>query len=104
MTLTIESSEVNAAAGGTPVGTSEANEEKEQSESSEVLLAQLREQFRKKEIGFKNRIKQLTKSIGTANDKSRQMQTELSFALATTHNEYGHLEKSQREQVMKKDL
>ena len=82
----------------------EANEEKEQSESSEVLLAQLREQFRKKEIGFKSRIKQLTKSIGTANDKSRQMQTELSFALATTHNEYAHLEKSQREQVMKKDL
>ena len=28
----------------------------------------------------------------------------MSFAFATTHSEYAHLEKSQREQIMKKDL
>ena len=64
----------------------------------------MREAFRKKEIGFKNRIKSLTKSISSANDNCREKATELSFAFATTHNEYAHLEKSHREQIMKKDL
>ena len=64
----------------------------------------MREQFRKKEIGFKNRIKQLNQSIALANENCREKATELSFAYATSHNEYAHLEKSQREKVMKKDL
>ena len=76
----------------------------EKSEASEKLLAQMREQFRKKEIAFKHRIKQLNKNIASANESCREKATELSFAYATTHNEYAHLEKSQREQIMKKDL
>ena len=46
--------------------------DQEQSETSEKLLAQMREAFRKKEIGFKNRIKSLTKSISSANDNCRE--------------------------------
>ena len=65
-----------------------------ESETSEQLLAQMREQFRKKEIGFKNRIKTLNKNISTANDSCRELANELSFAHASSHNEYVHLEKS----------
>lgn len=52
----------------------------------------MREQFRKKEVQFKQRIQLLTTKINNANENVREKTTELSFAIASTQNEYGHLE------------
>ena len=67
-------------------------------------MAQVREQFRKKEAQYKSQIARLTQKISTASEMAREKQSELSFAYNSTMNEYGHLETSQRESVMKKDL
>ena len=71
--------------------------EKATSETSEQMLAQMREQFRKKEVQFKQRIQLLTTKINNANENVREKTTELSFAIASTQNEYGHLEQPVRE-------
>ena len=67
-------------------------------------MAQVREQFKKKEISFKSQISRLSQKISQLNEKSREKQAELSFAYASTQNEYVHLARGDREQVMKKDL
>ena len=77
---------------------------KSHSEQSEKILAQVREQFKKKEAQYKQQIARLNTKISSANEMVREKQSELSFAYNSTMNEYGHLETSQREQVMKKDL
>ena len=78
--------------------------DKAASETSEQQLAQLREQFKRREVQYKKQIQQLTGQISSANENCREKATELSFAYASTQNEYGHLETSVREQIMKKDL
>ena len=85
---------------------SKRNRESDQapSETSEQLLAQLREQFKKKEATYKHRIQQLSAKINKANESCREKATELSSAYANTMSEYAHLETAQREQLMKKDL
>jgi len=64
----------------------------------------MKAEFKTKEITFKQKISQLNLTITSANESCRERAQELSFAFASTNNEYAHLEKSQREQVMKKDL
>ena len=68
--------------------------DKSHSEQSEKILAQVREQFKKKEAQYKQQIARLNSKISSANEMAREKQTELSFAYNTTMNEYGHLETS----------
>lgn len=42
------------------------------SEASEKLLAQVREQFKKKEVVYKQKISRLTEKIGIASEKARE--------------------------------
>ena len=80
------------------------NSDQNRSEASDRLLAKMREDFKKKEIGWRKKIQQLSQTISQANDHSREVANDLSFAVAVTHTEYAHLETSQREGVLKKDL
>lgn len=75
-----------------------------QSEESHENLAVMREQFKAKESQYKLKIAQLAQKIFAANNVAKEKAAELSFAVASNQNEYRHLQRPEREQIVKKDL
>lgn len=63
------------------------------SETSEQLIAQMREQFKKKEAKFTFLISQLNQKISGANEVNREKAQQYNLAFAN-NSEYGHLQQA----------
>ena len=73
--------------------------------SDKDAILQLRLDFEQKEFKYKQKIEKLRSEISKANDQLKESSTELSFAFANQEkNDYAHLEQSEREQVLRRDL